>query len=99
MAETRITTPFTAYSTAAEVIAGLELADPVSVRSFVSTWDGPLHILVNNAGVMASPLMRTAQGWEMQFATNHLGHFGLTLGLEPFLREAGGARVVSVSSA
>src|SRR5882672_5366392 len=98
MAETRITTPFTAYSTAAEVIAGLELADPVSVRSFVSTWDGPLHILVNNAGIMASPLMRTAEGWEMQFATNHLGHFALATGLHGALAAAGGARVVSVSS-
>jgi NAD(P)-dependent dehydrogenase (short-subunit alcohol dehydrogenase family) len=77
----------------------LDLSVRDSVADFVDRWNGPLHILVNNAGVMASPLMRTAEGWEMQFATNHLGHFGLTLGLKPFLREAGGARVVSVSSA
>jgi NAD(P)-dependent dehydrogenase (short-subunit alcohol dehydrogenase family) len=70
-----------------------------SVTAFVKRWDGPLHILVNNAGVMASPLTRTAEGWELQFATNHLGHFALTLGLKPALRDAGGARVVSVSSA
>ncbi|HEX3831956.1 MAG TPA: SDR family NAD(P)-dependent oxidoreductase [Solirubrobacteraceae bacterium] len=59
---------------------------------------GPLHTLVNNAGVMASPLMRTAEGWEMQFATNHLGHFGLATGLHDALAAAGDARVVSVSS-
>jgi NAD(P)-dependent dehydrogenase (short-subunit alcohol dehydrogenase family) len=80
-------------------VSPLDLAVRDSVADFVGRWTGPLHILVNNAGVMASPLMRTAEGWEMQFATNHLGHFGLTLGLKPFLREAGGARVVSVSSA
>jgi len=54
---------------------------------------------VNNAGVMASPLARTAEGWEMQFATNHLGHFALTSGLHRALAAAGGARVVAVSSA
>ena len=57
-------------------------------------WDGPLHILVNNAGVMASPLTRTAEGWELQFATNHLGHFALATGLHGALAAAGGARVV-----
>ncbi|MDT5124341.1 MAG: hypothetical protein QOC96_3823, partial [Acidobacteriota bacterium] len=56
------------------LVAPLDLADQASVGAFVAGWDGPLHILVNNAGIMASPLMRTAQGWEMQFATNHLGH-------------------------
>jgi NAD(P)-dependent dehydrogenase (short-subunit alcohol dehydrogenase family) len=79
-------------------VAPLELADPASVTAFVAGWDGPLHILVNNAGVMAAPLTRTAQGWELQFATNHLGHFGLTTGLHRALAAAGGARVVSVSS-
>jgi NAD(P)-dependent dehydrogenase (short-subunit alcohol dehydrogenase family) len=79
-------------------VAALELADPASVRSFVAGWSGPLHILVNNAGVMAPPLTRTPRGWELQFATNHLGHFGLTTGLHRALAEAGGARVVSVSS-
>ncbi|GAA2646377.1 SDR family NAD(P)-dependent oxidoreductase [Dactylosporangium fulvum] len=80
-------------------VARLDLADQASVRAFAEGWDGPLHILVNNAGIMASPLGRTAEGWELQFATNHLGHFTLTTGLLPALRAAGGARVVSVSSA
>ncbi|GAB3941916.1 hypothetical protein GCM10027614_28060 [Micromonospora vulcania] len=65
----------------------------------MANWDGPLHILVDNAGVMASPEMRTPQGWEMQFATNHLGHFALATGLRPALAAADGARIVSVSSA
>ncbi|MEW2381924.1 SDR family NAD(P)-dependent oxidoreductase [Micromonospora sp. NPDC047707] len=81
------------------LVAPLDLADPASVAAFVATWDGPLHILVNNAGVMASPEMRTPQGWELQFATNHLGHFVLATGLHRALAAAGGARVVSVSSA
>jgi NAD(P)-dependent dehydrogenase (short-subunit alcohol dehydrogenase family) len=80
------------------LVAPLDLADQASVASFVAGWDGPLHILVNNAGVMASPLMRTPEGWEMQFATNHLGHFALATGLHRALAAAGGARVVSVSS-
>ncbi|SCG62443.1 SDR family NAD(P)-dependent oxidoreductase [Micromonospora inositola] len=81
------------------LVAQLDLADLSSVAAFVRTWDGPLHILVNNAGIMASPEMRTPQGWEMQFATNHLGHFALATGLRPALAAADGARVVSVSSA
>jgi NAD(P)-dependent dehydrogenase (short-subunit alcohol dehydrogenase family) len=80
-------------------VAALDLADQSSVASFVASWTGPLHILVNNAGLMASPELRTPQGWELQFATNHLGHFALTTGLHRALAEAGGARVVSVSSA
>jgi len=81
------------------LVAPLDLADQASVASFVAGWDGPLHILVNNAGLMACPLMRTPEGWEMQFATNHLGHFALATGLHHALAEAGRARVVSVSSA
>jgi NAD(P)-dependent dehydrogenase (short-subunit alcohol dehydrogenase family) len=80
------------------LVAPLDLADQASVRSFVSGWEGPLHVLVNNAGVMAAPLMRTPEGWEMQFATNHLGHFALATGLHRALASAGEARVVSVSS-
>jgi NAD(P)-dependent dehydrogenase (short-subunit alcohol dehydrogenase family) len=80
-------------------VAPLDLADRSSVAAFVAGWDGPLHILVNNAGLMASPLMRTTEGWELQFATNHLGHFALATGLHGALAAAGGARVVSVSSA
>ncbi|HEY6594433.1 MAG TPA: SDR family NAD(P)-dependent oxidoreductase [Asanoa sp.] len=80
-------------------VARLELADPASVRAFVADWVVPLHMLVDNAGVMASPLMRTAEGWEMQLATNHLGRFALATGLHDALAAAGGARVASVSSA
>jgi NAD(P)-dependent dehydrogenase (short-subunit alcohol dehydrogenase family) len=80
------------------LVAPLDLADQASVASFVAAWDGPLHILVNNAGVMASPEMRTPEGWELQFATNHLGHFALATGLHRALASVGGARVVSVSS-
>jgi NAD(P)-dependent dehydrogenase (short-subunit alcohol dehydrogenase family) len=79
-------------------VAALDLASPASVRAFVANWDGPLHILINNAGVMAPPLTRTPEGWESQFATNHLGHFGLATGLYPALAAADGARVVSVAS-
>jgi NAD(P)-dependent dehydrogenase (short-subunit alcohol dehydrogenase family) len=80
------------------VVAPLDLADLTSVRAFVAEWSGPLHILVANAGVMACPLTRTPQGWELQFATNHVGHFALTTGLHPALAAAGKARVVVVSS-
>jgi NAD(P)-dependent dehydrogenase (short-subunit alcohol dehydrogenase family) len=80
-------------------VASLELADPTSIDAFVSGWDGPLDILVNNAGVMAiQKLSRTDRGHEMQFATNHLGHFALAVGLHDALAAAGSARIVSVSS-
>jgi NAD(P)-dependent dehydrogenase (short-subunit alcohol dehydrogenase family) len=80
-------------------VAQLDLADPASVTGFVRAWAGPLHILVNNAGVMALPrLTRTPDGYEMQFATNHLGHFALAAGLHRSLAAADGARVVSVAS-
>jgi NAD(P)-dependent dehydrogenase (short-subunit alcohol dehydrogenase family) len=80
-------------------IAVLDLADLGSVRAFAAEWSGPLDILVNNAGVMALPeLTRTKTGWEAQFATNHLGHFALALGLRRALAAADGARVVSVAS-
>ncbi|MEV6842206.1 SDR family NAD(P)-dependent oxidoreductase [Actinoplanes sp. NPDC051411] len=80
------------------LVAPLDLSDRASVAAFTAGWDGPLHLLINNAGVMASPLQRTADGWEMQFATNHLGHFALATGLHGALAAAGGARVVAVSS-
>jgi NAD(P)-dependent dehydrogenase (short-subunit alcohol dehydrogenase family) len=82
-------------------VARLDLADRASVAAFTGGWHGPLHILVNNAGIMGVPEQRTAEGWELQFATNHLGHFALATGLHTFLRAAApddGARVVSVSS-
>jgi NAD(P)-dependent dehydrogenase (short-subunit alcohol dehydrogenase family) len=80
------------------IVAPLDLADQASVAAFVASWDGPLHILVNNAGIMATPELRTPEGWELQFATNHLGHFHLATGLHGPLAQAGGARVVVVSS-
>jgi NAD(P)-dependent dehydrogenase (short-subunit alcohol dehydrogenase family) len=84
------------------LVAPLDLADQTSVRSFVASWHGPLDVLIDNAGLMAAPLMRTPEGWEMQFATNHLGHFTLATGLRGALataaRTSRQARVVSVSS-
>jgi NAD(P)-dependent dehydrogenase (short-subunit alcohol dehydrogenase family) len=80
-------------------VGRIDLADPASVAAFVASWDGPLHILVNNAGVMALPERElTPEGWEMQFATNHLGHFALALGLHDALAAGGDARIVSLSS-
>ncbi len=77
----------------------LDLSDLSSVDAFTGAWEGPLHILVNNAGVMAIPtLERTPQGWEMQLATNFLGHFALTQGIHAAMARAGGARIVSLSS-
>ena len=78
--------------------AELDVSDLSSVRAFVANWSGPLHLLINNAGVMATPEERTADGFELQFATNYLGHFALALGLHDALAADGGARVVTVSS-
>jgi NAD(P)-dependent dehydrogenase (short-subunit alcohol dehydrogenase family) len=80
------------------LVAALDLADRKSIADFVASWRGPLHVLVNNAGIMAAPQSRTPDGWEMQFATNHLGHFALTTGLHDALAATGNARVVVVSS-
>jgi NAD(P)-dependent dehydrogenase (short-subunit alcohol dehydrogenase family) len=83
----------------AVTVGALELSDLASVRAFATTWSGPLDILVNNAGVMAiQELTLSTSGHEMQFATNHLGHFALSLWLHDALAAAGSARVVSVSS-
>ena len=82
-------------------ISRLDLLDPTSIDAFVARYRDsgrPLHVLVNNAGIMGGPLQRDARGYEAQFATNHLGHFQLTLGLLPALQAAAGARVVEVSS-
>jgi NAD(P)-dependent dehydrogenase (short-subunit alcohol dehydrogenase family) len=80
-------------------VAHIDLSNQQSISAFVARWHGPLHMLVNNGGIMALPtLERTAEGWEMQFATNFLGHFALTVGMRPALAAAGGARIVSVSS-
>ncbi|WP_017599266.1 oxidoreductase [Nocardiopsis lucentensis] len=72
----------------------LDLADLASVRAFAEGWDGPIHLLVNNAGVMALPRSYTADGFETQFGVNHLGHFALT---NLLLTHVTG-RVVTVSS-
>jgi NAD(P)-dependent dehydrogenase (short-subunit alcohol dehydrogenase family) len=82
------------------VAAPLDLTDPASIAAFAAAWDGPLDILVNNAGVMAiQELALTGRGDEIQFATNHLGHFALALGLHDALAAAASeARIVSVSS-
>ena len=88
-----------ATGNAAVHVGPLDLADQVSVAAFVASWSGPLDVLINNAGVMAlSDLQLTPEGWEMQFATNHLGHFALALGLHDALAAAGDARIVSLSS-
>ena len=79
-------------------VSRLDLVDRPSIEAFVAAWHGPLHVLVNNAGIMACPETRTPEGWEVQFATNHLGHFALALGLHDALAAAGAARVVVVSS-
>lgn len=80
-------------------VGRLDLGDQESVAAFAAAWSGPLHLLVNNAGIMALPERQlTSRGWEMQFAVNHLGHFALALGLHDALAAAGGARVVSLSS-
>ena len=80
-------------------IAALDLADLTSVKAFADFWKGPLHILVSNAGIMAVPeRQETPQGFELQFGTNYLGHFALTVWMHSALADAQGARVVSLSS-
>jgi NAD(P)-dependent dehydrogenase (short-subunit alcohol dehydrogenase family) len=72
----------------------LDLADLSSVRAFAEEWAGPLDVLVNNAGIMAVPAGVTGDGFELQFGTNHLGHFALTNLLLPAVTD----RVVTLSS-
>ncbi|WP_271985954.1 SDR family NAD(P)-dependent oxidoreductase [Pseudoclavibacter terrae] len=79
-------------------VVHLDLADLATVRELASAWSGPLDLLINNAGIMHTPELRTPDGWEMQFAVNHLGHFALANALLPALTEAGDARIVVVSS-
>ncbi|GAB3994506.1 oxidoreductase [Nocardioides marmoraquaticus] len=80
-------------------VAELDLASLASVEAFADAWSGPLDLLVGNAGVMTPPRYReTADGFELQFGTNHLGHVALTARLLPHLREAEAPRVVAVSS-
>ena len=72
----------------------LDLADLGSVRAFADSWHGELAALINNAGVMRTPERRTADGFELQIGTNHLGHFALTNRLLPHVTD----RVVTVAS-
>jgi NAD(P)-dependent dehydrogenase (short-subunit alcohol dehydrogenase family) len=80
-------------------VAELDLASLASVKSFAKGWDGRLDLLVNNAGVMTPPKYRTTEdGFELQFGTNHLGHFALTGRLLPALLAGPAPRVVTVAS-
>lgn len=93
---------FSAPARARVRISRLDLADLRSIAQFAADWDGPLHLLINNAGIVTGGLERTPQGLELQFATNYLGHFALTRRLHRALRlgagDRGGARIVNVSS-
>ena len=82
-------------------VGELDLASPDSIDRFANEFlnsNRALDLLINNAGVMATPLTRDARGYELQFATNHLGHFQLTARLWPALKRSGDARVVALSS-
>lgn len=82
-------------------IKAMDLMDPASIDAFATDFletGSPLHLLINNAGIMWVPLRRDARGYESQLATNHLGHFQLTAKLWPALKKADGARVINVSS-
>jgi len=82
-------------------IETMNLTDPDSIDAFAEKFlasGRPLHLLINNAGIMWVPLQRDARGYESQLSTNHLGHFQLTARLWPALKKANGARVVNVSS-
>ncbi len=107
----KVIVPVRSEEKARENLAGLEgaiqttpmdLADLGSVRGFaaamVEQLDG-LDLLINNAGVMASPLSRVGPGWESQFGICHMGHFALWKGLAPLIAKTPGARVVALSSA
>ena len=105
----KVIVPARDYDKAATALEGLDgveveamdLLGPASIDAFAERFlasGQPLHILVNSAGIMACPLARDARGYESQFVTNRLGHFQLVTRLWPALRQANGARVVSVSS-
>jgi len=80
-------------------IEPMDLAAPPTIDAFAKWFgDRPLHLLINNAGIMAAPFSRDARGLESQLAVNHVGHFQLFTRLLPALRRAQGARVVALSS-
>ncbi|MEO1015515.1 MAG: oxidoreductase [Pseudomonadota bacterium] len=82
-------------------IADMDLADISTVKRFTADYEATgrgLHILINNAGIMACPETRVGPGWESQFGVNHLGHMAMTVELVPVLKRAEGARVVALSS-
>lgn len=90
-----------AYAAANVEVASLDLASLASVRTFaqrVLTGHEEIDLLINNAGVMAAPYSRTVDGFELQFGTNHLGHFALTGLLLPAFKQRVGTRVVTVAS-
>ena len=83
------------------VVEHLDLMNPESIDAFAKNFletNNPLHLLINNAGIMWVPLQRDLRGYESQLSTNHLGHFQLTAKLWPALKQANGARVINVSS-
>ena len=80
--------------TGATEVRALDLENLASVRAFAATWTGSIDILINNAGIMLVPEARTADGFERQIGTNHLGHFALTNLLLPHITD----RIVTVSS-
>ena len=91
----------TAFPSSTVEAAQLDLASLRSIRAFadhIRAGNDHIDLLINNAGVMAAPYRRTADGFELQFGTNHLGHFALTGLLLPLLYERPDARVVTVSS-
>lgn len=82
-------------------VGKLDLMDPASIDAFAQAFvdsGRSLHLLINNAGVMAAPLVRDARSYESHFSANHLGHFQLTVRLWPALKQAGKSRVVTLSS-
>ena len=98
-AEVARTSVLASFPAAAVEVRPLDVSSQASVREFAERWGAePIHVLVNNAGVMAVPRALSVDGWETQFATNHLGHYALTMRLLPALRAAGSARVVTIAS-
>jgi len=99
--EAAVTSIRSSHPRASVELAILDLSSLTSIRDLTSRLTnshGRLDLLVNNAGVMATPFEHTLDGFEMQFGTNHLGHFALFLGLRPLMRAASAPRVIALSS-